>query len=413
MKTQNDCQQEVIDKNSRVPTVLFIHHSGLIGGAGVSLRNNLLFLSEGGFRVRLYVPSDPPAYTEMIKRDCPRVGQTVYGRRIGAFTYCIPGDSVWSLRFWYRVMLMIKQWRYWNRVIDEENPDIVIMNSVILCWMSLLGAVRRRKSVCWVRETKKGSIGNLPNRFIHRCLEKFTHVVFISRYDQRIENLQKAGSTVVCNFVNSKLLDNTLDRKTAEDRLGLSHDTFRVLYVGGVAPVKGFDVAVDAVAKCKQRVELLVAGMGLEAAKAVTSKSLSRYAAEMERKLAESQYKDRVVMIGTQTDMSACYAACDVLLFPMRSPHQARPAFEAGYFGKPAIITNFDNIQEFVLDGVNGYQVPPEDSDTIAERLDTLAADPEKTRKLGEANRQVWMKNHNEKTNQEAVRSLLEELIRQ
>ena len=104
-------------------------------------------------------------------------------------------------------------------------------------------------------------------------------------------------------------------------------------------------------------------------------------------------------------------AACDVLLFPMRSPHQARPAFEAGYFGKPAIITNFDNIQEFVQDGVNGYQVPPGDPEAIAEKLDELAADPEKTVKLGEANRQIWMKNHNEKTNQAAVRSLLEELI--
>lgn len=411
MKNQDDCQQKAIDGGRPMPTLLFIHHSGLIGGAGVSLRNNLLFLSESGFRVRLYVPSDPAAYMEMIKRDCPDVGQTAYGRRIGAFTYCIPGDSIWSLRFWYRVLLIVKQWRYWNRVIEEENPDVVIMNSVILCWMSLLRAVRSRKSVCWVRETKKGSDRNLPNRFIHRCLEKFTHVVFISRYDQKRENLQEARSTVVCNFVNSRLLDNTLDRRAAEDQLGLSHGVFRVLYVGGVAPVKGFDVAVDAVAKCKHPVELLVAGMGIEAAKAVTSKSLRQYATEMEQKLAASQYKDRVVMIGTQTDMSACYAACDVLLFPMRSPHQARPAFEAGYFGKPAIITNFENIQEFVQDGVNGYQVPLEDADAIAEKLDLLAADPEKAQELGEANRQLWMKNHNEKTNQAAVRSLLEELI--
>ncbi|MBQ7696086.1 MAG: glycosyltransferase family 4 protein [Lentisphaeria bacterium] len=396
-----------------MPTLLFIHHSGLIGGAGVSLRNNLLFLSESGFRVRLYVPSDPPAYMEMIKRDCPQVGQETYGRRIGAVTYYSGGDSVFSPRFWYRLLLIVKQWRYWNRVINEEDPDVVVVNSTILCWMSLLGAVERRKSVCFIRETKQGSPRSLLNRIIHRCLERFTHVVFISRYDQQRENLQKAKTAVICNYVDSKLLDKTIGRKAAEDRLGLSHGVFRVLYVGGVSPLKGFDVAVDAVAKCKQPVELLVAGMGIEAAKAVTSKSLSRYAAEMERKLAVRQYKDRVVMIGTQTDMSACYAACDVLLFPMRSPHQARPAFEAGYFGKPAIITNFDNIQEFVLDGVNGHQVPPGDADAIAVRLDELAGNPEKTRKLGEANRQIWMKNHNEKTNQEAVRSILEELVRQ
>ena len=46
MKDRDDCRQEAIDKGSHMPTLLFIHHSGLIGGAGVSLRNNLLFLSE-------------------------------------------------------------------------------------------------------------------------------------------------------------------------------------------------------------------------------------------------------------------------------------------------------------------------------------------------------------------------------
>jgi glycosyltransferase involved in cell wall biosynthesis len=392
--------------------LLFIHHSGLIGGAGVSLRNNLLHFSNLGWDVHLYAPSVPSDLTKMIRHECPNVHQETYGRRIGAITSYSGGNSICSFRFWYRLLLIVKQWRYWNRVIDQENPDIVIMNSTILCWMSLLGAVRSRKSVCFVRETKHGSGKSLFNRIIHHCLEQFTEVVFISRYDQQRENLQKAGTSVIHNYIDQTLLDNTLDREAAEQQLGLSHDTFRVLYVGGVSHMKGFDVAVKAVMKCRHHVELLVAGMGIEAAKAVTSKELRQYATQMEQTLADSKMKERIVMIGTQTNMSACYAACDVLLFPMRSPHQARPVFEAGYFGKPVIITDFDNIKEFVQDGVNGYLVQRDEAENIAEKLELLAADPIQAQKLGKENYRLCMKNHNEKNNQAAIRSLLERMTR-
>lgn len=390
--------------------LLFIHHSGLIGGAGVSLCNNLKTLSKAGHEVVLYAPSDPPSLMELLWQEYPKVQLKTYGRRIGAITYYSGGDSVFSLRFWYRLTLILKQWRYWNHTIERENPDIVAMNSTILCWMSMLAAVRRRKSVCFVRETKVGSANNLLNRIIHWLLEHFTHVVFISQYDQQREALTTAASTVICDYVDADKLDNTLRRHDAERRLGLQPGVFRALYVGGVSPMKGFDLAVEAVLKCKQPVELLVAGMGFEEAQKVASKSLRDYAIRMQNELA-GDTSGRIVMLGVQKDMSACYAACDVLLFPMRSPHQARPAFEAGYFGKPFIISDFENIREFVVDGENGYVVPPENAVAIAEKLDDLATHPEKARQLGEANCCRCLQNHAGKTNCQAVRTLLEGLV--
>ncbi len=377
----------------------------------MSLRNNLIALSEAGHEVHLYAPSDPPALLEMLRQECPNVHLKTYGRRVGAITYYSGGDSVFSLRFWYRVLLIIKQWRYWNQVIENENPDVVMVNSTILCWMSFLGALRCRKSICFIRETKKGTPKNLINRFIHKCLENFSRVVFISRYDCRRENLQKAATAVVYNYIDPGQLDNSLKREEAERQLGLSPGVFRALYVGGVSYMKGFDVAVEAVQKCRNSVELLVAGMGFSAAKAVTSKSLRQYATQMEKKFFDGDSGARIVMLGMRQNMSACYAACDVLLFPMRSPHQARPAFEAGYFGKPVIITDFENVHEFVTDGENGFLVPPEDSKAIAMKIELLAVNPEMARQLGEANRLRCRRNHDGKTNCRAVRKLLEGLV--
>lgn len=68
-----------------------------------------------------------------------------YGNRIGAMTHYSGGDKVLSPRFIYRSLLIFKQWHYWNKILKETNPDIVIVNSIILSWMSLLTSLKGKK----------------------------------------------------------------------------------------------------------------------------------------------------------------------------------------------------------------------------------------------------------------------------
>jgi len=62
---------------------------------------------------------------------------------------------------------------------------------------------------------------------------------------------------------------------------------------------------------------------------------------------------------------------------------------EAMAYGKPIVATNVGGIPELVTDGVTGFLVARRDAVAAAQRLNTLATDPELRRKLGDAGRKV------------------------
>lgn len=387
--------------------LMFIHHSGLIGGAGISLTNNVVKLSEKNKTV-VYIPSDPNTIAELIKKQSDKVEVVEYGRRIGAITIYSGGDKLFSKRFFYRLLLIAKQFKYWNQEIDKQSPDIVLINSKILCWMSLLPAIKKRKSVLFVRETTQGNTNRIINRIIRRLLEGFNVVSFLSEYDRKQENLKIAKSVVIKNSINPLQLHSDVSRKEALKELRLPQQKFHVLYVGGVSDMKGFDLAVQAVLKAGKEYGLIVAGNNFSD---IVSNQLKDYAAFWKAYIKENDLQRQILMVGRQNDMSQCYAACDVLLFPMRSMHQARPVFEAGYFKKPVIITDFECIKEFVKDGENGFTVPVNSVEEIVEKLHVLQQNPDLSRQMGEENHRRTIEHHDPDRNFEKLMNVIEDTL--
>lgn len=391
--------------------LLFIHHSGIVGGAGVSLRNVLKTVAIDN-DVTVYVSSQPDDMVTLLNETSQEIGIKVkdYGRRIGAITYYSGGDSPLRLRFWYRLSLIFKQWNNWNKKIAEENPDIVILNSKILSWMSLLPEIRKRKSICFVRETMKGKERSLLNRLISKMLNKFSEVIFLSDYDRKKEGLKSTKTEVIHNYVEESQFDLNIDRKTASEILGVKPDTFHVLYVGGVSEMKGFDVAVRAILQSGKDVELILAGNNFEDAMLARNKEAKSYAQKWYEYIKNNDTDGQIHLVGRQKNMSICYSACDVLLFPMKSPHQSRPAFEAGYFSKPVIITDFENITEFVRDGDNGYTVPADNIKVVSERICYLKNNPHICEYMGRNNRFNTDNLHNKEKNCELIKNIIKEM---
>lgn len=390
-----------------MPKLMFIHHSGLIGGAGVSLTNNVVKLSEQN-KVVVYVPSEPNTISELIKKQSNKVDVVEYGRRIGAITTYSGGDKLFSKRFIYRLLLIAKQFKYWNQEIDKQSPDIVLINSKILCWMSLLPAIKKRKSFLFVRETTQGNNNRIINRIIRRLLEGFNVVSFLSDYDRKQENLKIAKGVVIKNSINPLQLQANISRKEALKELQLPEKRFNVLYVGGVSDMKGFDLAVQAALEAGKEYGLIVAGNNFDD---IVSDQLKDYAEFWKAYIKENDLQNQILMVGRQNDMSCYYAACDVLLFPMRSMHQARPVFEAGYFRKPVIITDFECIKEFVKDGENGFTVPVNSVEEIVEKLHVLQQNPSLSYKMGEANHQKATENHDLERNFRKLTKVIEDTL--
>lgn len=391
--------------------LMFIHHSGLVGGAGVSLINVIKGLSKK-YEIEVCVPPQPDDMIKLLKREQKNYHFNIrtFEKRIGAITYYSGGDRIRSLRLWYRGALIVRQWNVWNKRIREIKPDIIIVNSKILCWMSMLQEVRKRKSICFVRETMKGEKSNWVNRIISKLLLNFGKVIFLSDYDALKEGICPEKTEVIHNYIEESQFDLSISREEASEKLGIKKDTFHVLYVGGVSQMKGFDLAVEAVLKSGENVELIVAGNDFEDVLKTRSNKSKRYAEEWKQVLNEKDIGGQIHMVGKQKNMSLCYAACDVLVFPMRSPHQSRPVFEAGYYMKPVIITDFPNITEFVEDGYNGYIVCPENKDVIAEKIVLLKENCELRDRMGKSNKINTEEKHNQKRSMDLIYGIIEEI---
>lgn len=88
--------------------------------------------------------------------------------------------------------------------------------------------------------------------------------------------------------------------------------------------------------------------------------------------------------LGTRDDVPAILKTSDILVLPsIKREGLGIALVEAMCQGKPVIGTNIGGIPEVIEDGVNGYLVPPGDSDALAEKLDLLINDKDKRKRMG------------------------------
>lgn len=356
------------------------------------------------------VSTDPDDMMKMFSAD-PSVTVIPYGRRIGAVTYYSGGDPAFSRRFLYRAWLILRQKRYFDRLIKEIAPDVVVVNSMTTSWISKLPQVKQRRSICFVRETFRGNGKRFVNRYIRACLERFSKVVFLSEYDQRTASLHLTSTQVIHNYCSDDRFSLSLTKEQACKMLGADPGAFQLLFVGGVSSVKGFDIAVQAVLESEHNIRLIVAGNDFAAASQTKDNKELAYVRKWEAYVRENDRQGRIVFVGRQSDMSACYACADAVIFPMREPHQARPIFEAGFFRKPIIITDFDNIREFVENGYNGLSADNENVGDFRDKIEKLLSDEEYRNKLGMNNYKRAVKNHSQKAVSKKLNAMLKEVI--
>ena len=373
--------------------VLLIHHSGLFGGAGLSLLDLWQHL-EREYEVTALIPESPPDLRDILL--ARGYEAKTFPGRLGKLPYYSGGESLLRPRFWYYFMLTIMQRGRWKRIIEREGPEIVVVNSGVLCWMVkvMTGVV----SICYVRETMRGRPTSLINRYLRRLRDKFDAVCYLSEYDLAQDKLGSATQLLVPDAVDPVHFSMTFDRREACEQLGVSTRPFNVLYLGGASVLKGYDQMLR-VAKYLRGVDIqvimagylgpsrrrwgLVRGPGRRRA----DRELAELANELE---AEGVTRST----GIVPDVRVAYAACDVVVFPMREPHQARPAFEAGFQGKPIIISGFQNVRGCVEHGVNGLLFRPGDERDLARAILMIASNPVELERMGAENRRHALARH-------------------
>lgn len=145
-----------------------------------------------------------------------------------------------------------------------------------------------------------------------------------------------------------------------------------LLFVGRIQPLKGLDIAVEALAQLDNRsARLLIVGgaSGQQGASEV---------ARLEQLMEKLDVRNRVEFIAPQPHyaLSTFYRAADVVVMPSRSESFGLVALEAAACGVPVVAAAVGGLRTLVRDGVTGYLIEERDPSQYANAIDLILADP-------------------------------------
>ena len=144
---------------------------------------------------------------------------------------------------------------------------------------------------------------------------------------------------------------------------------------GRLSPEKGFARLVEAAA--------LLARSGPDAGAGFVLFGEGPLRADLERRIAAEGLSGRFVLAGFRSDLDRFLPLFDVLALPSYTEGLPNIVLEANAAGVPVVATAVGGTPEAILDGENGYLVPPGDPAGLALRIGDLLQDAEARRAMG------------------------------
>lgn len=396
--------------------ILYVHHRPELGGSPTSLYQLMRALDRDRFEPHVYCPAGPSA--ELFRS----AGITVHEGAIGAFTHI--WASVYSGRRW---LVLVREFLHlprhlsdFRRCLEQGDYDLVHLNDspvIAAAWL----ARRADLPVVWHLRSALGRDGHgLRSSLIRSIIRRLAAAsIAINR-------------NIATTFdVDAHVIPNTVDLTRfrpeppgpARAELGLEQDAAVVSYFGYVYPSKGIDEFIQAAALLRARgiaPTYLIVGGGVRSREFFgsyfgrTLRTLglaSDYVSDARRIVAELELDHLFRFIPYTPDTARLYCASDVVVSPSRGPELGRPVLEAAASGRPVVTSGSLDGAGLVLPEETGMLVPRRSPAVLASALETLIAEPELRRRLGERAREHAEENFNPETNTAKVMAIYDEVL--
>lgn len=115
---------------------------------------------------------------------------------------------------------------------------------------------------------------------------------------------------------------------------------------------------------------------------------------EIERQVEELGLVSSVRVLGQRNDVPALLGVADCFVLPSYSEGLSCSIIEAMASGLPVVATDVGGNRELVVEGVNGFLVPPHDPGRLANRMMSLALDAQARHRCAEASRTAAMRRY-------------------
>lgn len=249
-------------------------------------------------------------------------------------------------------------------VQDELNhPSLFWLNKRIKRRCPIISIVHHLRS-SELRPAWQNALYRIPER---AYLESVDGFIFNSGTTKTVvQSLIGADKPSVVAYPAGDRLGMTLSEDAIRDRVQ-QDQPLQVVFVGNIIERKGLHTLLDALAMLPQGSWVLTAVGGLSAE--------PDYVGHIHSQIARLGIGESVSLPGLMMGdaLADLLAQSDVFAMPSSYEGFGIAYLEAMGFGLPAIGTTAGAAHEVITDGRDGYLVPPNDAQTLAEQLRGLA----------------------------------------
>ena len=263
---------------------------------------------------------------------------------------------------------------FWRCLLCAGDADLIHANwSVCGAIAGIVGRLRKKPVITTLRgsDVARTTRSRLDRMILGLAVRNSRIVICVSEAmaeHLRAQFPQRAPDIHAClNGTNEAFF--RIDRVLSDDA-GL-----RVLAVGNLIRLKGFDVLIEAVARARHReqIHVCIVGGGPER-EPLLAQAASRGVASC------------FTFVGAVpvSDMPERFAGADVFVLSSRSEGRPNVVVEALAAGLPVISTDLEGVQGMVNNGDNGWLVAVDDADELAAMLDQAVGDRAELHRRGE-----------------------------
>lgn len=297
-------------------------------------------------------------------------------KQLGASYYCVAGDRTGTSVF--GGFKMISDYK---KAFDEIKPDLVFLYmskpiafggiAAIQCKIKRIAVFQTGLEIAFYSKGLKNYLLRILLKTIYKYVQKHCETVFFMCHEDERKMLEWGlvkkeqvcyvdGSGVdMSHFVKSKLPEAPI-----------------VLMIARLVWSKGIREYIEAAKIIKPKYPnaefLLVGGMD------ENSEALKQDEIDLLQKEKIIKY------YGYQDDVRPYLDMCSIFVLPSYHEGKGTSILEAQAVGRPVITTTAPGCSETVIDGYNGYLVPPKDGKALAEKILNLVENAAKREEMAE-----------------------------
>lgn len=228
-----------------------------------------------------------------------------------------------------------------------------------------------------VNAAKRDCSDSLVNRLSLRFQYRMSDHIFVHTEAMKSELVSQFGVTarnvsVIPFGINNVFPRSQTTTQEAKKRLSVDTSEKTLLFFGRIAPYKGLEYLVDAIAQIAGRMgnlRLIIAGS--------IERGDPSYWETVQREIARTGIREHVIeRIEFIPDerVELYFKAADVLVLPYADIFQSGLPFLAYSFGLPIIATDVGSMREVIIEGKTGFVCRAKDPSDLARKIETYYA---------------------------------------